>query len=386
MSLPILAQPTTTVADKPPAISFDDWHEVRADDFTRQYQTSFPSAYDSPYPTNNFVPVQAFIPVGVTRPVPVVVILHYWGATDLSLEASMGRELNLRGIAAVAIALPYHLSRTPRGTKSGELALEADPQKLIASMTQSVWDVRRTLDWIETRPEFDKGRIGLAGTSLGGIVGSLAFGIEKRLLYGAFVLAGLDLAGILWDSSKVVSQREALRQKGFTEQSLRAALSPIEPGTYLSPDGRPGLIIAAKLDTVVPPAYAEKLADHLSLPAMVWLDTGHFGGALVRGRIVRTVASFFDSCCTGASFRAPSTINAPTIRFGAILTPAKGLQAVLSTDIWRAGGDKLNFAAIQISPQGPQAFIGRRVARDFSIGVVAFPQRVSFGLSWSVPF
>ena len=38
-------------------------------------------------------------------------------------ERTMGVELNRRGIAAVLVTLPYHLERTPEGSRSGEMKL-----------------------------------------------------------------------------------------------------------------------------------------------------------------------------------------------------------------------------------------------------------------------
>lgn len=327
------------------------------------------------------------MPNGLPGPFPSVVILHYWGATDLGLEYQTARELNSRGIAGIVMTLPYHLSRTPKGSRSGELALQADPLKLVASMTQSVLDLRRTVDWIQTRPEFDKEKIGLAGTSLGGIVASLAFGIELRFKYGSFVLAGADLAGILWSSSRVVTQREELRRRGYTEERLRDELRAIEPSTYLpNAAGRPSLVIAANLDTVVPPANARVLIGALGAPQTVWLSTGHFGGALVRNRIIRTVAGFFDASVKGQKFQAPPTLHAPTLRFGLVYSDHKGLQFALSTDVWHADARGNVFAAAVLTPQGPQGFAGVRLTDKLSTGIVLFPNRTTFGLSWNVAF
>jgi len=388
----ILAQTSTEAQRKelttpPEKIEFSPWNEIESDEFSKVYEVQFPSALNSPYPVNNTVRLRAFMPTDTIGTVPCVVLLHYWGATDLRLEAQIGRELNSKGIAAVAMVLPYHMSRTPQGSRSGELALQADPQKLILSMTQSILDLRRTVDWIETRPEIDKTRIGLAGTSLGGIVSALGFGIEPKFKIGSFVLAGSDLAGILWNSSRVVSQREDMRRRGFTEEKLRAALAIIEPGTYLRPiDGRPSLVIAASLDTVVPPANARNLIGLLSDPTVLWLSTGHFGGGLVRGRIVRTVASFFESSFSGQEFKDPASIHAPTLRFGLVYSDERGLQVAVSTDIWQADARGRTFAAVMLTPQGPQGFAGFRVSNGLAIGAMVLPRRTTLGFSWNIAF
>src|SRR5690242_2680516 len=231
----------------------------------------------------------------------------------------MARELNNRGLAAVVMVLPFHLTRTPKGTRSGELALQADPQRLVGTMLQSVADLRRTLDWIQTRPEFEKDHTGLAGTSLGGIVASLGFAVEPRFKSGVFVLAGADIAGIIWDSSRVIAQRDAMRRRGYTEDKLRKELAVVEPLAYLKKDDpRPKLVIAASHDTVVPPRFARLLIDALDTQNEVWLPTGHYGGALARGRIVRTVVRFFEDQMRGQPSQEPGSIPALPLWFGLV--------------------------------------------------------------------
>ncbi len=388
----ILAQSSTEAESQalttpPPAIAFAPWREVDNDEFSRIYDESFPSAFTTSYPENNTVRLRVYVPNDIPGPFPTVVVLHYWGATDLSLEDDMARELNTLGVAAVIMVLPYHLSRTPHGFRSGELAVQADPQKLVASMTQSILDVRRTVDWIQTKSEFRPDHVGVAGTSLGGIVASLAFAIDPRFTCGTFALAGADIAGILWNSSKVVAQREALRRRGYTEERLRKELAAIEPGKYLkSQTGRRTLVIAAKYDTVVPPVFAQKLIDDLGGDPAVWMDTGHFGGAFIRGRIVRLVARFFESTFRGQAFEPPATIHALTFRFGLVYSDERGLQVALSTDVWHGDKKGDTFAAVMLTPQGVEGLIGHRAGHGLSVGILVLPRKPTLGLNWSVAF
>ncbi len=390
-ALPILAQGRSeaqrrALLERPPQVSFSPWREVESDDFSKVYDVQFPSPFVSGRIENDTVRVRAFLPADATKATPVVIILHYWGATDLALESRMARELNGAGVSATVMTLPYHLSRTPKGFRSGELMLQADPASLIASMTQSVQDVRRTIDWIESRPEFDKSKLAVAGTSLGGIVASLAFATEDRFQAGAFVLAGSDVAGLLWTSSRVVVQRERLRQQGYTEGRLREELAVIEPSSYLQKgDARPSFVIAASLDTVVPPKNAKALIDALGTPATLWLQTGHFGGALSRGRIVRSVARFFESTFSGGKF-VPSTISPPTLWFGLLLSTEKGLQVAASIDVWRSNRNGDAFASLSLTPQGPEGFLGARLSQGLAAGIVFTPSRPALGLSWRIAF
>src|SRR2546421_4985166 len=227
--------PLPPIDQRPPAIEFTPWKEIPADsEDTSEYAASFPSSIESRYRENNVVPLRIILPIAHDKPVPVVIVLHYWGASDLRVERELAGELNDRGIGAVLITLPYHLSRTPPGTRSGQLAIQPEVPRLIETMTQAVLDVRRTIDFLDTRPEIDHNRIGIAGTSLGSLISILAFAVDPRISSAAFVLGGVDLAHIIWHSSRVVELRDALRRRGYTEMRLRNEIASIEPTRFLT--------------------------------------------------------------------------------------------------------------------------------------------------------
>jgi dienelactone hydrolase len=378
-----LAQ-TPQVAQAPPQIVFDDWKKVaEAEDFI-EYSLSYPSPVVTQFPENNTVPLRIYLPVQRSGPIPVVLLLHYLGATDLKVERSVTAELVKRGVASVIVALPYHLGRTPPGFFSGELAIQPDPEKLVTTMTQSVLDVRRAVDWIYSRPEFDQARVGIGGTSLGAIVATLAYALEERFARATFMLAGVDLAHIMWHSSRVVSQRDELRSKGFTESRLREALKEIEPLTYLSNRRKDVVfVVGARHDTVIPPVDTEKLIHALGEPKVLWLDTGHYGGAFVQRKLLRTVATFFGDEFSGKSFDPPKALHAPTIRVGLDINPVTGGQVGVGLDLWRSNANADAFASLMLTPKGAQVFIGRRIDRGFAAGITLLSRGVTVGAFWS---
>jgi len=386
---PILAQAQPVSVTSPaPVVSFDQWREAGGDEFGREFRVAFPSPLVSGFPENDNVNLRAFVPTDALGPVPIVILLHYWGATDTALEEAMARQLNLAGVAAVIIPLPYHLSRTPEGTYSGELAVQADTAKLVATMTQSVLDVRRTLDWVATRPEFDTTKIGLGGTSLGALVAALVFAVEPRITCGCFMLGGADLAHVLWNSSRVVGQRETLRQRGYTEDRLREELVTIEPLTYLNQAARrPAFVISARHDTVIPALSTARLVDSLGSPETLSLDTGHYGGALIQSKLVRAVVRFFTETLSGKTFRAPKSFYAPTVRLGLVLSSERGLQVGAGIDVWKSNARGDAFATAMVTPQGVQGFIGYRLgSAGLAVGATVFPKRTSLGVFWSTVF
>jgi dienelactone hydrolase len=373
------------VAQPPPRIEFDPWRETGRSEFFTEYSVSFPSAFVTNFDENDTVRLRVFVPTDAFGPVPVVVLLHYWGATDTSLERSAARRLAEAGIASVIMPLPYHLDRTPVGHVSGQMAVEADVTKLKATMVQSVWDVRRTVDWIDTRQEFRRDQVGISGTSLGALVGTLAFAIEPRFSASGYMLGGVDIAHIIWHSSRVVEQREELRRQGFTEERLREALAEIEPLTYLKKsDMRPTFAIAAKYDTVIPPADADKLINALGNVKATWLDTGHYGGALVQAKLVNTMSRFFAQTFRGIDFNAPDSLYAPTIRWGLGVNDETGLQVMAGVDVWRLKANGETFASVMITPRGAQGFLGQTVSKNFALGISVTRKRTTLGVLWSI--
>lgn len=356
-------------------------------EFSQEFELDFPSPIVSGAPNNDNVKLTIIVPPDQTRPIPAVLILHYWGASDLRIERSMASELTKRGIGSVIMTLPYHLSRTPPGYRSGELAIQPDPSTMRNVMLQSVLDARRAIDWMSEWPAFDKQKLGVTGTSLGAIVASLTFAVEPRLKSAGFVLGGADLAHILWNSSRVVEAREVLRKKGFTEERMREALKPIEPLNFLNrSDPRQSLVVGAVHDTVVPAVDTQKLIDALYHPHTIWLDTGHYGGAIAERRIFRSTAQFFLASLNERIFEEPKRLIAPTIRIGFQVNAAQGLQVVAGIDVWRSNTRGDFFASALLTPRGGQGFLGARVTREVSLGIVLLPKKPTVGLFWSQVF
>ena len=379
-----LAQPSPAL-QAPPRIEFEPWREVVRREFYTERTVSFPTPAPTGIAENDTVRLRVIVPTDTFGPVPVVVLLHYWGATDVSLERSVASRLAQAGVASVIVPLPYHLDRTPRGMVSGQMAVEPDVQRLQATMVQSVLDVRRAVDWIESRDEFRQDQIGIAGTSLGALVTALAFAVEPRFDASCYLLGGADVAHIIWHSSRVVTQREEMRRQGFTEGRLRTALAPIEPLNFLQKeDTRPSYVIAAKYDTVVPPADAEKLIAALGNVQSTWLDTGHYGGALVQQKLVAAVSRFFGQTFRGSGFAAPASLYAPTIRWGLNLTDETGLQVFAGLDVWRLKANGETFATVMVTPRGGAGFVGHTVSKNLAMGVTVLRKRTTVGLLWSI--
>ncbi len=240
-------------------------------------RVTFPSPVASGHAPNDLVRAELHLPAGGAA-APGVVFLHYLDG-DRVLPRLFCRTLALRGTAALLVSMPYYHERregTDRRMVSPDVALTA------AAVRQAALDVRYARAYLASRPDVDRDRIGVAGLSLGGIVGSLAFEIEPRLDRGCFMLAGADVPNLLWESELTAKHRRGWEAAGVTKADLAAAFAAVDPASYPGRRaGRPVLLLNARDDAVMPAAGAAALAAALTDPGpaggpeVVWYGGGH---------------------------------------------------------------------------------------------------------------
>ena len=115
---------------------------------------------------------------------PVVIVLHGTGGNKEG-QAGLLKELAGKGFLAVAIDGRYHGERTKAGKGSGEYN-EAILRAYRSGgehpfLYDTVWDVMRLVDYLETRADVDARRIGLIGFSKGGMETYLAAAVDRRI-------------------------------------------------------------------------------------------------------------------------------------------------------------------------------------------------------------
>jgi dienelactone hydrolase len=264
---------------------------------TRRYTVSklrFPSPIETPDAVNNVVHAEYFAPVGPGPKRPGVIVLHILGA-DFPLSRYMAARLADRGVAALFVKLPYYGERRPAGDgKESKRFLSADIDRSMTAMRQGVCDVRRAAAWLAARPDVDRDRLGATGISLGGIVSSLVVAVDPSIREGAFLLAGGDLSTILWEMPEAAAYRKQWLEAGRTRQDLRALTDPFDPLTYAERlKGKRLMMIAGKVDEVVPPASTLLLWEAAGRPPIHWCDCGHYSavGYLLPG--IRKTVDFF---------------------------------------------------------------------------------------------
>jgi dienelactone hydrolase len=254
------------------------------------WSVRFPSPVVTPDAENNTVHGEYFRPAGGGRR-PGVVILHILGA-DFALSRYMAARLADRGVAALFIKLPYYGERRPPGAP--QRFLSADIERTVLAMRQGICDVRRATAWLASRAEVDPGRLGVTGISLGGIVASVAAAVDPTLNRAALLLAGGDLARVLWEMPEGGKYKARWVESGRDLDDLKALSDPFDPLTHAHRlVGKRVVMMAGKVDEVIPPASARALWEAAGRPPITWYDCGHYSAVGFLLPAVRQTVDFF---------------------------------------------------------------------------------------------
>jgi dienelactone hydrolase len=112
---------------------------------------------------------------------PVVIALHGTGGSKTNMLA-LCRQLAARGFIAVAIDGRYHGERSPaKGAYDAAILRAWHEPGEHPFFYDTVWDVMRLVDYLESRDDVDAKRIGLIGISKGGIETYLAAAVDPRI-------------------------------------------------------------------------------------------------------------------------------------------------------------------------------------------------------------
>ena len=236
----------------------------------------FPSPIVTPEVENNTVHAEYYAPKGMTKGKrPGVVVLHILGA-DFALSRFIAARLADHGVAALFIKLPYYGERKPGGLGDRRF-LSTDIDRSVLAMRQGICDVRRAAAWLASRPEIDPEKIGVTGISLGGIVSAVSAGVDPAINRAALLLAGGDLAQILWVMPESARYKELWVKSGRTFEDLKALTDPFDPLTHAKGlIGKRVIMMDGNVDEVIPPSSARKLWEAAGKPPISWFDCGHY--------------------------------------------------------------------------------------------------------------
>jgi dienelactone hydrolase len=222
------------------------------------------------------VPGLLFKPRGAERRRPVVVVLHGTGGSKEGMAGRL-REMAAKGFVAVAIDGRHHGARAGASSE-GMSAYQSAMLRAYRTGTDhpflfdTVWDVMRLIDYLETRQDVDARRIGLTGISKGGMETYLAAAADPRIAVAVPLIGVQSFKWALdhgaWDS-RAWTLREAVvaaaadAKSGVDAAFMRKFYDRVAPGVRSDFDGpamlpliapRPLLVINGDSDPRTPVA------------------------------------------------------------------------------------------------------------------------------------
>jgi len=263
---------------EPRTFEYDLTHRFDLEDSgVRVFRLTFPSAVESPYRENNTVHAEYYRPVG-DGPFPAVIVLDITGG-DQMLSRSLSSHLAHRGVACLFVQMAYYGPRRPPG--SNLKLLSPDLNHTFAAIRQTVLDLRLAAAWLEARPEVDRKRLGILGTSLGSFMAALTAECEPRLDRVVLLLGGGGLVDGYWDHPQVLPYRKPYEQLGGTKDALKKLLAPVDPLTKADNLKKHRLLMmAGRKDQVVPAKMAEMLWEASGRQKIQWFDCGHYDAVI----------------------------------------------------------------------------------------------------------
>lgn len=218
---------------------------------------------------------------------PAVIAQHFLGGTkDHLLFAAMLNGLAQRGFVAVAIDGRYRGERQNGKTLGAAMAESLKTGKGHPWLIDTVYDVTRTIDYVQQRPDVDPERIGMTGISEGGIITWMTAALDDRIKVAAPVIGVTSFAESLPAADDPLARdrlsllkelRPALKdfameigEPEVNSKVIRAAWQRLVPGGLDRFDGpsliptiapRPLLVMNHEKDELFSIAGAEKVAE-----------------------------------------------------------------------------------------------------------------------------
>ena len=265
--------------------------EGEPEDGWRFVRVVYPSPVRTPWPENNVVPGELYLPRNATGRMPAAVVLDILDGSAL-VPRALARGLAEQGVAALYVPMACYGVRRPAGGAHYKYYAER-PEETVDNLRQTVMDVRRAKAVLAALPEVDPDRIAITGVSLGGIMTSLVAGVDGTFHRVVPILAGGDIAAICFHARETRRIREACRAKGITQERLAAMLKPVEPLSFASRiDPARCLMINAAKDEVIPPALTAELRRAIGSPQMLTVPVGHYGAGLFLPNIRQRTIDF----------------------------------------------------------------------------------------------
>jgi dienelactone hydrolase len=229
------------------------------------------------------VPAFLYVPKNKTgaKSVPYPAILLQYGTggnktTDYIM--AVGKQFVARGFVVLTIDAPGRGERKGKEKNLGATLGMLVPEQVM----QYCGDYSRAVDFLETRSEVDKDRIGYVGISWGAITGITYVAYDPRIKVMASLVGGGNFLGLF-----NVKQAEKVAKEGSKSSDPVYHVARIAP--------RPLLFINVTKDQLILKSWAVSLHKAAGFGSKVtWLETDHYFNGVDRSVLCASVIDFMD--------------------------------------------------------------------------------------------
>ena len=207
---------------------------------------------------------------------PVVIVLHGTGGNAEGMLNSYSKPLANAGLMTVSMTARHHGAGANYNQAITQAYVDGKGHPFLYD---SVWDLERLIDYLETRPDVDRTRIGVIGLSKGGMEAWLAAAVDSRIAATVPLIAvqsfRYEIEHDAWQARANSIQagfEGAAKSEGATIDAafMRKFLDRIAPGLTSDFDGpamvpliapRPLLVINGEVDPRNPLPSVNAIAD-----------------------------------------------------------------------------------------------------------------------------
>lgn len=240
-------------------------------------RTRFRLDYDSVH--DQRVSAIMAVPKRFSAPFPAILLVHGSGGNkDTSYIQLASEALTAQGFVTLSIDTQYHGDRSRPG-RGGEIHMP-DSYTMRDAWIQSVVDLRRAVDYLESRSDIDKSKIGYMGFSQGAMLGSVLGGVESRVAAFCLAVPGGGLAKIVENIDKYpfIKAHWPVTVTPDMLQRVEEIANVTDPVYFVGRIlPRPLLIMVAEHDEIIPPEASKAVveASHAAPDQVMHWQTGH---------------------------------------------------------------------------------------------------------------
>jgi dienelactone hydrolase len=221
-------------------------------------------------------------------PRPLVVVLPIWGGHTYPPGIVTSDLVSLRRFNVMRVlGEDSVMDWGALGQAPTPAAFQAQFRRMVERVRATVVDLRRLLDWVETRPAVAAQRVGLIGFSESALQATGAMASDPRIAAAVLLMGGAQphkIFAACYGPPESV-RREAGLRFGWTPEQFAEVLGPlvepIDPAHLGSRvDAARVLIFEAELDDCMPRSARDALWEALDRPTRVTVRTTHAGAFL----------------------------------------------------------------------------------------------------------